>query len=260
MKMISITKNRIYISLGIFLLYISVFRCELQAQHYFSKNNFHYLSQYSISGGLLVNQANHKHVSYQPNNKALFNFNINAIRIKHFSIDLGGGYRKKSLIGYGNYGALKLFNNPEPSPILAPPYFKIDFSYLTADATFRITFLQKYMFQPFIFAGVRYNKILSYSDSIDFYNNYLFRPFYKRDKYINSFFGLGCNYSLNSNINLNIFFEENNDLIFPNERNLLYTIPNVDKEIRFLSYSFQIGIQYTLPKATNTLKRVKPIE
>ena len=258
MKLNKIKSHRINIIFVILILSISVFTSiDLKAQNYFSKSNFHYLNQYSISGGLLVNQANYNHFGYKPNNKTLINAHINVLRIQNFSFNVGLGFRKKSLIGYGNYPWLKLINNLEPTEVMSSQnFYEINFSYLNADALFKVTFLQKYKLQPFIFVGARYNKILSYSNSLEMYNKTLLSSsFKKRDNYINSFFGIGCNYSINSLLCVHFTFEENNDII-PYKQVYFNTNPQAkEKEIRFLSYSFQIGIQYTLPASNIKLEK-----
>ena len=181
MKKFSTKLHKSIVYFGIFFLGLT--SSYVKAQNYFSKSNFHYLDQYSVSGGLLVNQANHKNFGYKPNNKALISASVTALRLKNFSLHIGLGFRKKSLVGYGNYPWLRLFNNLEPTELLGfQNYYKIDFSYLNADALFKVTFLQKYKLQPFLFVGARYNKILSYSDSLDIYNKTLLSySFKKRD-------------------------------------------------------------------------------
>ena len=255
------TKYKIKIILGISITCVLGFNSyNLKGQNYFSKNNFHYLDQYSISGGVLINQANQLNFGYKPNKKPLINASISAIRLNNFSINISLGYREKSLVGYGNYPWLRLIRNLEPTEIMSfQNYYQLNFSYLNTDALFKITFLQKYKLQPFIYFGARHNKILSFSDSLDIYNKTLLsNSFKKRDNYINSFFGIGFNYSINSSISIHAFFEQNNDMI-PNKQ--IYFNTNQlahEKEIRFLSYSFQIGIQYTLTKSYNkVLKQIK---
>lgn len=242
-----------------FLIFLLVAGTSINAQNYFSRSNFNYLDQYSISGGLLVNQANHDNYSYKPNNKAILLANISALRIKNFSLQIGIGFRQKSLIGYGNYHWLRIFNNPSPiPPSNYARSYNIDFSYLNADVSFKVLFLQKYKFQPFIVGGARYNKILAYSDSLEIYNKFQSFPFKKKDHYFNSFFGIGCNYTVNSNVSFHFLFERNNDVI-PYKQ--VYFNPNsqaAQEEIRFLSHSFQVGIQYTLPQVEYKLK--KPME
>ncbi len=251
MKIVPTSLHKINIFFGIFILCLSGFTSSyVKAQNYFSKSNFHCLDQFTVSGGLLVNQANHQNFGYKPNNKALFSANVTALRLKNFSLHIGLGFRKKSLVGYGNYPWLRLINNLEPTEIMGfQRTYKIDFLYFNADALFKVTFLQKYKLQPFLFVGARYNKILSYSDSLDIYNKTLLSDsFKKRDNYINSFFGIGCNYSINSNLSIHFIFEENNDMI-PYRQVYFNSNPEAKrKEIRFLSYSFQIGIQYTIKK------------
>lgn len=258
MKMLPTILHKINISFGIFILFFwGLTSSYVNAQNYFSKSNFHYLDQYSVTGGLLVNQANHQNFGYKPNNKAVISANVTAVRLKNFSLHIGLGFRKKSLIGYGIYPWLKVINNLEPTEIMSfQRAYKIDFLYFNADALFKVTFLQKYKLQPFLFVGARYNKILSYSDSLDIYNKTLLSDsFKKRDNYINSFFGIGCNYSINSNLSIHFIFEENNDMI-PYKQIYFNSNPEAKrKEIRFLSYSFQIGIQYTLPKVEYKLNK-----
>ena len=246
MKINLIISNKINIYLVIFIL-VGLTCLKLKGQNYFSKNNFNFFNQYSISGGILINQAQHSQFGYKPNNKPLITINANALHVKNLDINVGLGFREKSLIGYGNYPWLRLVNNLPPiTSVNFQPFYKINFSYLNADVSFKITFLKKYKLQPFVFVGARYNKILKYSDSLELYNKYYSSTFKTRDNYINPFFGLGCNYSINSNISFHILFEQNNDIIANKQ---VYFNSNIkDDEIRFLSYSFQIGVQYTLQK------------
>lgn len=232
----------------VFITFSILFTSNLNAQHYFSKSNLLYLKDFSINGGLLVNQANYRDLGFKPNNKALVNVNINAVSIQNFGLDFGFGFRNKSLTGYGNYPRLRLFRNHKSATNPLQNDSKIDFSYFNIDAALKVVFFKKYKLQPFVFIGARYNKILRYSDSLHVYNKFLYSSSTKlNDNYINSFYGLGCSYSINSDFNINVLFENNKDIIFNKQ---VYYFGNRNKEevLRFLSYSFQIGIQYTFKK------------
>lgn len=234
----------------LFFVKVVCFDNDLKGQSYFSKSNFEFHNQYSISGGIIVNQGNYKQLSYQPNNKPLFNINFNAVSVKHFSVHFGLGYREKSLLGYGDYPWLRIINNYSPLHSNgALSYYDIKMSYVNADMFFKITFLYKYKLQPFVFSGARYNRLVSYSDSLDIYNSKLGASFKTRDKYINSFYGIGLNYEINPKLGIQIVFEQNNDII-PNKQ-VFFNSGKNDNEIRFLSYSFQIGIQYKLSRKNN---------
>jgi hypothetical protein len=231
------------------------------SQKYFSKSNLNYFDQYSISGGLLINQAIHNDLSYRPNNKALIIINTNAVTVKNLSFNIGLGLRKKALIGYGNYSWLKLFNNFGPSSNhFYERYFKHEFLYFNLEALFKITFLQKYKLQPFLFIGPRFNKIINQSDSLDYYNKYYNTKFKTRDNYINSFYGLGLNYYINTCFVVNIAFERNEDMIPYRQAYFNNNSSIASQEIRFISYSFQLGLTYTIKKPSILQKKALVIE
>ena len=218
------------------ILILLFFSITIKAQEK-SEKNWAFFKTLNVQIGMCQNKAgidsyNGFKLNYKPN----YLISVEAVKYKNINFNFGFGYRTKTIYGYGNNHAYRRFEKKHNEIKTATNYWdsiqNININYLTIDVSFKCVFFKKKKINPFILIGPRFNILINYeyqNDNIDAkWHSSLYKDILPSLKpiYFNMVYGIGLNYKLYKNLNINIQYELISGTYEQRDRQLLSLVNN----------------------------------
>jgi len=190
-----------------------------------AEKNWTFFKSINIQLGMCQNKATlDSYYGFRINYKPSFIFTTNIVSFKNLSINLGLGYRTKTIYGFGNDDGHLRFK-PKANGIKNSSNYwndiqNININYLTFDGSVKYLFLKNKKISPFLLVGSRVNFLLNFKyqneniDSKGYFESSLSRDVLPalKSNYLNMIYGIGINYRIYKNIRIVFQYELNDDL------------------------------------------------